>query len=94
MQKYSPMFAYVRMDSLNARKIFQRRPDSCRWDGEVTDEFRRTLRALISQDYLSPDGRQCRLREIFGLPPKPPGSRHRRTLPPTASQTQSNHFSR
>ena len=74
MQKYSPMFAYIRMASLNARKMFQRRPGSRRSNGKVTDEFRRTLRALISQDYLSPDGRQCRLREIFGLPPKPPES--------------------
>src|ERR1017187_7620434 len=46
MQKYSPMFAYIRMASLNARKIFQRRPDSCRWDGEVPHEFRRRLRVL------------------------------------------------
>src|ERR1035437_1290732 len=46
MEKYSPMFAYVRMDSLNAREIFQRQPGSCRWNGEVTDEFRKKLRAL------------------------------------------------
>jgi hypothetical protein len=46
MEKYPPMFAYVRMDSLNAGKIFQRRPGSCRWNGGVTDEFRRRLRAL------------------------------------------------
>src|ERR1017187_6148463 len=28
MQKYSPKFAYVRMDSLNAQEMFQRRPCS------------------------------------------------------------------
>src|ERR1035437_3339256 len=125
MEKYSPMFAYVRMDSLNAREIFQRRPGSCRWNGEVTDEFRRKLRAmhglcqdivelrrgdhsgarlkmeqerlererekneeevvahfqrwlknpavrdLICQDYVSPEERERRLREIFGLEPNP-----------------------
>src|ERR1039458_7357901 len=126
MQKYSPMFAYVRMASLNARKIFQRRPDSCRWDGEVPHEFRRRLRVLrglcqdivelrrgdhsgarlkmeqerdereqkkteeeviahfqrwlknpavrdlICQDYVSPEERERRMREIFGRPPKSP----------------------
>src|ERR1017187_9918127 len=126
MQKYSPMFAYIRMASLNARKIFQRRPDSCRWDGEVPHEFRRRLRALrglcqdivelrrgdhsgarlkmeqerlererekteeeviahfqrwlknpevrdlFCQDYISPEEREARLREIFGRQPKPP----------------------
>src|ERR1035441_5118283 len=128
MQKYSPMFAYVRMASLNARKIFQRRPGNCRWNGEVPDGFRRKLRALrglcqdivelrcgdhsgarlkmeqerlererekteeevvahfqrwlkkpavrdlVCQDYVSPEERERRLREIFGLPPKPPGA--------------------
>ena len=126
MQKYSPMFAYVRMDSLNARKMFQRRPGSRRSNGKVTDEFRRTLRALrglcqevvelrrgdhsgarlkmeqdrlererekteeeivahfqrwlknpevrdlICQDYVSPEERERRMREIFGLSPKSP----------------------
>ena len=126
MQNYSPMFAYVRMGSLNARKMFQRRPGSRRSNGKVTDEFRRTLRAmrglcqdivelrrgdhsaarlkmeqerlererekteeevvahfqrwlknpevrdLICRDYVSPEERERRLREIFGLAPKPP----------------------
>jgi hypothetical protein len=126
MQKYSPMFAYVRMDSLNAQEMFQRRPHRRRWNGEVTEEFGRKLRALrglcqdivelrcgdhsgarlqmeqarlererekteeevvahfqrwlknpevrdlICQDYVSPEERERRLREIFGLAPKPP----------------------
>src|ERR1035437_6315059 len=46
MEKYSPMFAYVRMDSLNAQEMFQRRPYRRRWNGEVTDEFRKKLRAM------------------------------------------------
>ena len=120
------MFAYVRMASLNARKIFQRRPGNCRWDGEVPHEFRRRLRALrglcqdivelrrgdhsgarlqmeqdrlererekteeevvahfqrwlknpavhdlVCQNWVSPEERERRLREIFGLQPKPP----------------------
>ena len=126
MEKYSPKFAYVRMDSLNARKMFQRRPGSRRSNGEVTDEFRRKLRALrglcqeivelrrgdhsaarlkmeqdrlarerekteedvithfqrwlknpavrdlIRQDDVSPEERERRLREIFGLAPESP----------------------
>src|ERR1035437_3073687 len=126
MEKYPPMFAYVRMDSLNAGKIFQRRPGSCRWNGGGTDEFCRRLRALrglcqdivelrrgdhrgarlkmeqerrkrerekteeevivhfqrwlknpevrdmIRQDYVSPEERERRMREIFGLSPKSP----------------------
>jgi hypothetical protein len=126
MQKYSPMFAYVRIGSLNARKIFHRRPGSCRWNGEVPDGFRRKLRALrglcqdivelrrgdhsgarlkmeqdrlererekteeevvaqferwsenpaardlICRTWASPEERQRRLRELFGLTPKPP----------------------
>ena len=120
------MFAYIRMDSLNAREMFQRRPHRRRWNGEVTDEFRKKLRALhglcqdivelrcgdhsgarlkmeqerlererekteeeivthfqrwlknpevrdmICRDYVSPEERERRLREIFGLAPKPP----------------------
>jgi hypothetical protein len=46
MQKYSPMFAYVRKGSLEAREMFRRRPGSRRWNGEVAEEFRRELRAL------------------------------------------------
>ena len=109
MQKYSPMFAYVRMDSLNARKMFQRRPGSRRSNGKVTDEFRRgghsgarlkmeqerlererekteeevmahfqrwlknpAVRDLICQDYVSPEERERRMREIFGRSPKSP----------------------
>jgi len=125
MEKDSPVFAYVRMDSLNAREMFQRRPHRRRWNGEVTDEFRKKLRALrglcqdivalrrggqsgawlkmeqermgreqekteeevvvhfqrwlknpevrglICQNWVVPEERERRMREIFGLTPKP-----------------------
>jgi hypothetical protein len=53
MEKYSPMFAYVRMDSLNGRK-------------------NPAVRDLICQDYVSPEERERRMREIFGRSPKSP----------------------
>jgi hypothetical protein len=46
---------------------------------EVVAHFQRWLkkpavRDLVCQDYVSPEERERRLREIFGLPPKPPGA--------------------
>jgi hypothetical protein len=46
---------------------------------EVVEHFQRWLknpavRDLVCQDYVSPEERERRLREIFGLPPKPPGA--------------------
>src|ERR1039458_4002411 len=45
MQKYSPMFAYVRMASLNARKMFQQRPCSrCQASQTQSNHFYRRSR--------------------------------------------------